>query len=515
MTHRPSHRYFLFLSVAVLVAGAVLMSLEILGSRVLAPYFGNSVYVWGSLIGIFMAALSLGYALGGRLADRWPSPHFLNALAVLVGVCLLLIPHLARPCCERLVAEGFTEKSGPLAGSLVLFFLPSVLLGMVSPLAIRLFAVDLAGIGTTTGNLYALSTLGSIAGTLLTAFVLVPLVGAKVIFKLLSVSMAVLPWLALAAGVKSPLTVFGGLALLLAARFAPEPATIQLDSDQVIVDEMDSAYHHILVVDNKVYGTRSLRFGQFYESIIRTDPPHDTGVPYTNALHLGPLLAGDMRSVVFIGAGGGIAPRSFSEHYPSARIEVVDVDAKILDISQKYFHLVPKSTMKLAAADGRMYLQRSAELYDVIVLDAFTIGGRIPFHLTTQEYFGECRQRLSPKGVFVMNVNSSVDGTRSEIFKSLHRTLKTVFSQLYVFALDYRHDRALKKSRNIILVGTQSAVALEKKQLFDQLVELRRKSSGDLGFLSGILLDLFTGPVDDGNAPLFTDDFAPIDTMKF
>jgi spermidine synthase len=504
-----------FLKLAVLIAGAVLMSLEIVGSRTLAPYFGNSVYVWGSLIGVFLTALSAGYTLGGRLADRWPSIHFLNALAVGASGLLLVIPHLARPCCERLMAAGLAEKTGPLAGSLALFFLPSLLLGMVSPLAIRLVAVDVAGIGTTAGNLYALSTLGSIAGTLLTTFVLIPELGTKVIFKLLCACMAALPLLSLAHGVPARLTAAAGVALMIAAGVLTEPPTIRLSSDQRITDEMDSAYHHILVVDDIVFGTRSLRFGQFYESVIRTDPPYDSVVGYTDALHLGPLFAPSMKTVVFIGAGGGIAPRSFLEHYPGTRIEVVDVDAKVLEVSQKYFHLVPDPSMQLTAADGRMYVQRSAGSYDVIILDAFTIGGRIPFHLTTQEYFGECKARLNPNGVFVMNVNSSLDGPRSPIFKSLHRTLKTVFPQLYIFPLEYRHDHLVEKSRNIILVGTLEGRHLERKQLFDQLTQLRRRSRAGLDFLTGIVADLHTAPVADRNAPLFTDDFAPIDTMKF
>jgi predicted membrane-bound spermidine synthase len=179
------------LGCVVFVSGAVLMALEIVGSRVLAPYFGTSIYVWGSLIGIFLAALSLGYVCGGRASDRWPSLRLLHGICLMVAAFIFSVPYLARPICQAFVPCG--DRLGPLLAAVGLFFVPCVLMGMVSPLAIKLVAQDVQGIGATTGNLYALSTVGSIFGTMVTTFVLVPAVGTKFIIRLLGVAMAIVP----------------------------------------------------------------------------------------------------------------------------------------------------------------------------------------------------------------------------------------------------------------------------------------------------------------------------------
>src|SRR3990172_4071813 len=168
------------------------MGLEIVGSRVLAPYFGSSVYVWGSLISIFLAALSLGYYLGGRAADRWPRAGVLASSISLAGVLILALPLIFRPVLEAFSAWDLGPRLSPLLASIVLFVLPSILMGATSPFAIKLAATDLATVGNTAGLLYAISTAGSIAGTLLTAFVLIPAMGVRAILYTLGVSLIVL-----------------------------------------------------------------------------------------------------------------------------------------------------------------------------------------------------------------------------------------------------------------------------------------------------------------------------------
>ena len=171
------------LKLLVFSAGAVLMGLEIAGSRVLAPHFGNSVFVWGSLISVFLVALSLGYFFGGRLADRYPSHVLLSSICALVSLLIFALAAVANGLCGALLDVGLGERGGPLVASLLLFLPPSVGMGMVSPFAIRLATQSVASVGKISGNLYALSTAGSIAGTLLTTFVLIPLIGVSVILK--------------------------------------------------------------------------------------------------------------------------------------------------------------------------------------------------------------------------------------------------------------------------------------------------------------------------------------------
>ena len=187
------------LKLLVVSAGAVLMGLEIAGSRVLAPHFGNSVFVWGSLISVFLIALSLGYFFGGRIADRHPSRVLLSAICVLVSLWIFAVAIVARALCGGLVVAGLGEQSGPLVASMILFLPPSVGMGMVSPFAIRLATESVSSVGKISGTLYALSTTGSIAGTLLTTFVLIPLIGVSAILQglglvLLLVSLLTVPF---------------------------------------------------------------------------------------------------------------------------------------------------------------------------------------------------------------------------------------------------------------------------------------------------------------------------------
>jgi len=163
----------------VFVNGAALMGFEILGSRVLAPSFGNSIFVWGSLIGVFMAGMALGYFVGGWLGDHWSSPRLLALLLILPGLILLLFPYVAFPCVEFLAGLDLGPRGGPFAAALLLFLLPSVFLGAVSPYAFVLVLQDLKRAGRSVGALYAVSTVGSIFGTLGTAFYLILWVGTR------------------------------------------------------------------------------------------------------------------------------------------------------------------------------------------------------------------------------------------------------------------------------------------------------------------------------------------------
>src|SRR3989449_8483454 len=171
------------------------MALEIVGSRILAPYFGSSVYVWGSLISIFLAALSAGYYLGGVAADRWPRAGTLALALAVAGALILMLPMVSRPILETFSAWDLGPRASPLLASVVLFVLPSLLLGMTSPFAIKLAATNLATVGNTAGVLYAISTAGSIAGTLLTAFVLIPTIGVRAILYSLGGALLVFSWL--------------------------------------------------------------------------------------------------------------------------------------------------------------------------------------------------------------------------------------------------------------------------------------------------------------------------------
>jgi spermidine synthase len=501
------------LELLVFVAGAVLMGLEIAGSRVLAPHFGNSVFVWGSLISVFLIALSLGYLLGGRLADRCPSHALLNTICLLVSLFILAIGLFARGLCELLVDAGLGEQAGPLVASSLLFLLPSIGMGMVSPFAIRLATQSLGSIGKISGTLYALSTGGSIVGTLFTTFVLIPLIGVSAILKVLGLALLLaalgtFPFLKRTHAALAMLVV--GLSIVGLAAFPASLSSARRSANTIL--DVDTPYHHISVVDDR--GARSLRFDGYTESAITKTPPYPSLAEYTKYFHLAFLANPDIERTLFIGAGGGVGPREFHMQKPYMRIDVVDIDPEVLRIARRYFFLDDDPQINLFSQDGRLFLRKTTNRYDCVILDAFSAGGQIPFHLVTQEFLESCRSKLEPGGVFMMNINSAIEGPLSPIFHSMYRTIASVFPTTYVFAVHHR-DIGTTESMNIIFLATQvdhRISAAEWNALAKRHHSLSYISDAQIKDMVG---DLIAEPADLASAPIFVDDFAPIETMPF
>lgn len=504
------------LEALVLVAGAVLMGLEIVGSRVLAPHFGNSVFVWGSLISVFLASLAGGYFAGGRLADKFPSWTLINVILIGAALLILLVPFLAHPLCRWMLEGGWNDRTGPLVASVVLFFPPSVLLGMVSPFSVRLATETVQSVGRTAGGLYALSTVGSIAGTLLTTFIMIPTLGVSWILKILGGVMFGFPSLLLLLRLRGlPAVIPAAVFALVALTNPAAPAWVRPEHYELVADE-DTPYHHITVVDDPLYKQRMLRFDQFVESSIDLREPYESLANYTDYFQLAFLLDPKIERAAFIGAGGGIGPRTFRDVNPTMQIDVVDVDQRILDTAIEHFHMPVGDGVRAIAADGRVFLHQTEGNYDALILDAFTIGGRIPFHMTTQEYFELCKGALQDDGVFVMNINSSVQGEHSEIFMAVGATLSRVFPQVYAFAKDisgYRDDP--EQSRNIIFVATKDDAVHDPDDWRARVASYPGSPTIDRYRVGKLVEDLVWPTPDFSKAVPFTDDFAPIETMRF
>jgi spermidine synthase len=504
------------LYVVVFWSGAILMALEITGSRVLAPYFGNSVYVWGSLISIFLLAISVGNYVGGLVADDYPLRTMLNAISAAVSLWIIGVALVGRGVCDWLVTAGAGEQTGPLLASSALFLPPSIGMGMISPFAIRLAARSVASVGKTSGTFYALSTFGSIAGTLVTTFGLIPMLGVSTILKglgvtLLLVSVATFPFL----GVKRSSMVSIVVVFLAAIMIiADEPARGQLAAGETTVAEVESPYHHITVVDNHRQDSRDLRFDKYVETSIRKSPPHVSLADYTNYFHLAFLVNPTIHRALFIGAGGAVGPRTFHRHDAEMLIDVVDIDPKVLALARSHFFLDDSPKIRTIAEDGRTFLRHTSDQYDCIILDAFTIGGRIPFHLVTREFFASCHDKMTPDGVLVMNINSAVEGPTSRIFHSVYRTLAAVFPAVDAFARDYQAWGS-RQSVNILLVASKNPRRLAPQEWAKRADEYSSASHVTRDQVSGMIDDLVVPLPDMAAVPIFTDDYAPIETMRF
>ena len=480
----------------------MLLALEIVASRVVSPYFGNSVYVWGSLIGVFLAALSLGYYLGGRVATRWPQPGPFLALVLAGGAATYPIPHFAEAVLGAIAARDLGPRAGPLLGAAALFFVPAVLMATVSPYAVRLKARSVEGVGNVAGVLYALSTLGSIVGTLLATFVLISWLGVRSIIQVLGaveMALAVLGFLWTRRTVPAAVTA-GTLALVAALASGVPP-----DGPDVVYAR-DTVYHRITVSDEGAI--RYLRLDRYWQSGRDRAAPRRAVFSYTDYLHLPLILVPHPKHVLFVGMGGGTAPARFYHDYPEVTIDVVELDPAVADTAARFFALPRGPRLAVHVQDGRLWLRRTADRYDIIVLDAYLID-TIPFHLATREFYEEAAARLAPGGAIAANVIGAIHGPQSRLFRAIDKTIASVFPAVYVFPVDGDAGEALQ---NIIIVGSM------RPRLDARTVRTRAAEAAAAGrvTIDGLARDastLLTDPVDTADVPLLTDDFAPTDLL--
>lgn len=507
------------LKTLVFVSGAVLMGLEMVASRILAIHFGSSIYVWGAIIGVFLAALSGGYMLGGRIADAKPSFFVLNAIVFAAGCWLLLIPFYAHPLCRSLVGTG--ERTGPLLGTLLVFAGPSVLMGIVSPFAVRLAARAVEKMGNVSGQLYALSTVGSIAGTLVTAFWLIPEFNVRLVTQALGAALVALPFVLLPR-TRAVFAFAATLALLGPGTLLMDPAPIvEMKPGQRLIEEKDSPYHYILVTEYDGWG-RFLQFNNYIESGIGLEPPWPTRTTYTDSFHLAEIFRPDPKRILVIGGGGGIGPRKFTTDDPECEVDLVEIDPEVIRVSKQYFHLVESPRLRIHCEDGRHFVRRTPVKYDLVILDAYTIGGQIPFHLTTREFMQEVKAKLAPGGVLLANINSSLEGKKSRVLRAEQKTFSQVFDAVHVFArplADLEREPATPldplRTRNVMLIALNGEPAWSPQRVMEIATGITKRGEAPTPtFLDDArhMLERLL-PVDD--VPVLTDDYAPVDTMVF
>ena len=388
----------------VFAAGVGSLATEISASRLLAPYFGNSTIVWANVIGLILASLSLGYWLGGRLADRRPTPRTLGSIVAASACLVAVIPFLARPLLD-LSVEGLDRVSagaaiGSFFGVLVLFVPPVVLLGMVAPFAIRLAITDVASAGTVAGRLYAVSTVGSLLGTFLSALVTIPAVGTQrtllAAAALIGVGGAVLlgrRWLVLALG--------------LAALLLIPPGAVKAQSGLLFEDE--SRYQFIQVVERDGVRRLYLDEGLATHSVWRPGEVLTGGV-WDTYLAVA-ALASKVERVAMLGNAAGTAARAFARFYPGVDIDGVELDPAVSAAGRRYFEMARTPNLTVHNVDARAFLRQTDRRYDVIVVDAYR-PPYVPFYLATREFFELVRDHLAPGGVVALNVATTPDDHR-------------------------------------------------------------------------------------------------------
>ncbi|MCM2272861.1 MAG: fused MFS/spermidine synthase [candidate division Zixibacteria bacterium] len=437
------HKFYVYL--AVIICGASVLAVEVLGTRVIAPFYGASLYLWSALISVTLAALSLGYVIGGRWADRGATIPRLSLIVGLAGLWIALIPWLRTPVLA--MAEPFGLRTAVLMTATVLFFPPLALLGMISPYVIRLRAGSLDVVGRTAGDLYALSTLASVAAALVTGFILIPNVGVSRL--LLIIGGLLLATSALGFYGQKRLLFATALTLLLGVLsllfFAP-PGTVIDDSSGLLMVR-ESPYSEIRVVE--MDGTRNLLIdGSLHTGIDLTT--WQTSFSYVNVLDLPKLFFDEPGSALLIGLGGGSVVKNYTRD--NWRIEAVEIDPAVTETARQYFGLM-EAEAQVYHMDGRQFLIDRDTAYDVILMDAFG-SSSVPFHLVTEEAFALVRSRLRPNGILAVNLQCV--GWDDKIVASVAATIGRAFSHVRALPIAEPPDQL----GNLVIIASDRPLEL-------------------------------------------------------
>ena len=494
------------LPILVFVVGTGSLGAEIAAVRLLAPYFGASTVVWANTIGIVLVALSIGYWLGGRMADRNPQMRSLCLLALTAAGLLALVPFAADPMLD-LAVDALDEISagaflGSLVGVLVLVAIPVLLLGAVSPYAIRLAVSSVGEAGTVAGRLYALSTAGSLVGTLLSALLFIPLVGTRRTFLIFALAIALIA----VAGLR-PVKRWALAPAAIAALIALPVGTLKADTEGSgrVIHETDTEYQYARVIEYDE-GTRTLELneGQAQHSICEAecDPgpggPRDprsvlTGDVWDGHLVL-PFAARDEppRRVAILGNAAGTTSRAYEEFFPGTRVDGVEIDPELSEIGREYFDM-NNPRLHLYHEDARPFLRRIDANYDVISVDAYR-QPYIPFYLTTVEFFETVRDRLAPGGVLI--VNAGHPEGQDELEKVLTATIGEVFPHVV---------RDPIEDTNTLIVASERPLSAER--LRDAVPDLTPELRGTALQAARRLEPRLRG------GAVYTDDKAPVEWL--
>ncbi len=485
------------LEITVFVCGAIVMIFELVGSRVLGPYLGTSTFVWTTLIGIVMGSLSLGYYLGGKLADQEVSLKRLSLIILGAGIFILLTFFLMDLLLFYLFRFFTSTKLILFIASIILFTPASFLLGMISPYAAKLKLHSLKSSGTTIGNLYALSTLGSIVGTFLAGFYFIPTFGTGMNLLIIATSLIVL---SLFIVFSENLFLKIGLFVIALSAFSVSDITTILYASKKLVD-IDTEYTRVFVFEGKDIKTnrpiKSLRNDIRSTSAIFMDGD-DLVYEYLKFYDLVDHFKKDFKKVLLLGGGAYTYPKYFLKKHPQVKMDVVEIDPKLVEIAEKHFGLQPIKNLKVIHQDARIFLNKNKNKYDIIFGDAFNSQSSIPFHLTTKEAVQKKFDALSDDGMVVLNVSSSIEGKRGKFLRAEYQTYKNIFPQVYVFLANHKNDA--QALQNIILFAFKS----KTKPSFESADDMVREK----------LSHLWTKKITQ-DVPILTDDYAPVGYYAF
>lgn len=480
------------------------MILELIGARVLAPYLGTSIIVWTSLLGVVMASLSAGYYFGGKAADM--KTDFVEPKAdykILAYIIFLAGISIGAVAVFKSVVLFFVQSQiadmrwASLAAAFILFTPANIFLGAISPYAVKLYFNNPSRIGSTVGNLYAISTVGSIIGTYITGFFLISHFGStNLLFSLAAflifLSLFLYP-------IKITMRCFMALALS-TAPLLNSNLQYQLASAGFL--DVDTKYNRVWILDglDPVSGrpVRTLSTRAYYTQSVMFLDGNDLAAEYTKFFDLADYFNQDIKKALMIGGGAYSYPKDFLSKRKNAEMDVVEIDPGLTELAKKLFGLNDLPRMRILHQDGRVFLNKTDSKYDAIFIDAFSSS--IPFHLTTKEFVGRVFDRLNEGGVVVMNIIASIEGDTGRFLRAEYATYKLFSDDVYIFPVQEPEDGG--KIQNIILI----AVKNNATPTFKTLTSKQATAQNEVNYIN----NLWSGNI-EADMSILTDNFAPVD----
>lgn len=502
------------LELTVFICGALVMIYEIIGSRILSPFIGASTYVWTSLIGVILASLSLGYWLGGILADKKPDIKILSFVIFLAGGLVSLTILFKDVILAGIASAAVGLEIKSVIAAVLLFAPASVALGFVTPFSVKLRMSSLADSGSTVGRLYALSTIGSIVGTFAAGFFLIPFVGSVRTLYIIAASLFVLSILL----VPFAFTRFSFLVftLFVFAVAASEFSIYYLRQTSVLHD-IDTEYSRV-----QVFQTVQPKSGRKFQAMA-TDPyfvqsamfldGDDLVFEYNRFYHLLRHFNPDFRQTLMIGGAGYTFPQEYLRTYSNAEINVVEIDPQMTEIARRFFRLEDNPRLNIIHEDGRVFLNHApAGSYDAVLMDAFGSLFSVPYQLTTVEAVREIHRVLKDDGVVIFNLGSAIRGPSSQFLQAELKTYQSVFPEVHLFKVNSTYTD--EQLQNLIIVahkGTRTFLSAEVGT--GTLLTAEDGSQTSLSadpYISDLLSRRYIEPF-PLDTPILTDDLAPVE----
>lgn len=476
-----------YLYATVFITGAVILVIEITGTRVLAPFYGSTIFVWSSLITVTLGFLALGYFVGGFVADKYPKRQWFYFIIFLGGAAALLLIKLNQPF--LVFSDQFGLRAGSLIAAFILFALPLSFFGMASPFAIRLRARDFQHTGHVSGVIFGVSTIGSLVGALLAGFYLIPNFFIESIFTIAISFIIITAIIGLLFERSSWKLITLAVLVLILLLIMPFMEYDDATNKVSVIHREPSFYGEIQVVEGDLFRCLSVN-NQSQTCVIKTSG--------AQALAYGKLVTAlfkdsQLDNALLIGLGGGILARDLSGNFQT--IDVVEIDPKMPAVAKEFFDYDDSGLqLNTYIADGRNFIQKTHKKYDVVILDAFSGSNPIP-HLYTKEAFAEMKSILSPDGMLVVNTIGRPYGKGATLQYSIFRTLSAVFPEITVLSTEN-----IKKNKeafgNIIFVAALFEQEFHVREEF--IVQYNKDNTEE-----GVLLTDARNPIEVLGLPVY------------